>query len=343
MGWQTVERRRWRRTLGSIVSSFPAALLLLSWRNFSFVPVQGFASPTRPSIRLREGRAEHAAMAPIWRKLHRTSDSDAGTTTTCTDGPHAVSIDTRPASILLCHNNTRARPDVWKSLVPRLWEHPRGVDVTVHWELGNPTTNESCTDVAEQMLQRISDWSQNHKGWPLQTPTQQREDLASSMRAFQEFGRTQLPWVSSYSARLVASRSVAGTKCPQWHVDHVPCRWIQTLVGPGCQWIENDSDAIRWDRINSLDEEDDIDNVDDRNRLLIDKERATIGQADEGEGVILLGNQWIDSSVRPAVHKSPNGLLPWQGRVLLTMDVHLAATPRIVEGRGLNVPLLDRN
>lgn len=37
--------------------------------------------------------------------------------------------------------------------------------------------------------------------------------------------------------RLVATRGHSGAKCPQFHIDNVPCRWIQTMVGPGVELV----------------------------------------------------------------------------------------------------------
>jgi Protein of unknown function (DUF1826) len=217
---------------------------------------------------------------------------------------------TSQPSVLRCRR-ARVQPDDWKRLVPKPWENSRGTDVSVKW-----TSDESCSSVVERMLQHTVS---RHN-------TKMQTDLAASMHVFQDFCQDHFSEceLSHYSARLVASRGMAGTKCPQWHVDHVPCRWIQSLAGPGCQWIAND-DAIQWDKINALNDEDNDAMIDDqdRNSLLVDADRAVVGQATEGVAVILLGNQWKNRSVHPAVHKSPDGFLPWQGRVLLTMDVHL--------------------
>jgi hypothetical protein len=70
----------------------------------------------------------------------------------------------------------------------------------------------------------------------------------------------------------------------------------------------------------------------ERNEQLI-RPTATIHQADPGEAVMLIGKQWSELAVQQsdsgsvsldipaAIHKSPDQLLPWQRRVLLTTDV----------------------
>lgn len=218
------------------------------------------------------------------------------------------------SSVVYAPSHTQADVKAWKKLVPRLYENPRGIDETVDW-----TASERPYDVAGRWMQQAG----------LSEIVLQR-NLETSMKAFQDFCEKNLSSSSgkkqSYSARIVASRGAPGTKCPIWHLDHVPVRWIQALAGPGCQWIRN-NEAIQWDRINNLD-----DNLTgkERNKLLIDADTAVVEQAAEGKAVLLLGNKWKDHcncpsalGLRPAVHKSPDDILPWQGRVLLTMDVHL--------------------
>jgi hypothetical protein len=69
----------------------------------------------------------------------------------------------------------------------------------------------------------------------------------------------------------------------------------------------------------------------ERNHQLIGS-TATVHQAAQGEAVMLIGNRWSelaisqsqsdnDANLAAAIHKSPDQLMPWQGRVLLTMDV----------------------
>jgi len=231
----------------------------------------------------------------------------------------------RPSS-----TTTRAHTEQWQqALVPRPWENPRGVDVTVQWDAADDDDDE-CITVAQQLLRDAS-----HKNDPR---TILQSDLTASLRAFSAFCRAHADVLSSSSssslrlkARLVATRGSPGTKCPQWHLDHVPVRWIQALTGPGCLWIANPDEAVCWDRINALNDNDNDDDDDivldhtsnDRNQLLVDATRAVVEQAAPGEAVLLLGQEWPDPSVRPAVHKSPEIQRPWQGRVLLTMDVVL--------------------
>jgi len=83
--------------------------------------------------------------------------------------------------------------------------------------------------------------------------------------------------------------------------------------------------------------------VEELNELMVDTSRADIRQAPEGQAVLLMGKAWaerqqqqpqrhissnqntnVDHTKIPplmaCVHKSPE-LKPWEGRVLLTMDI----------------------
>jgi hypothetical protein len=141
--------------------------------------------------------------------------------------------------------------------------------------------------------------------------------------------------------RLVASRGNSGGKCPQFHIDHVPCRWIQTFLGPGTDIVlvddrDSDGGVINWEAFsnsrtgedNDEDDEDDIVswNVKDRNKLLVDSTRANVYHSKEGEALLLAGSRWNDyaavssSITKPVVHKSPV-CSDDQCRVLFTQDI----------------------
>lgn len=64
-----------------------------------------------------------------------------------------------------------------------------------------------------------------------------------------------LPSYSQFKARIVSTRGTSGTKCPRYHVDHVPMRWVQSLVRPGCDYVVG-SDGICWEAINGMEEVD---------------------------------------------------------------------------------------
>lgn len=215
-------------------------------------------------------------------------------------------------------------------------------------------------------------WS-SHSSTPQPQPHRDAmiQNIASAMIAFSTFcdqhyhhprdGRHSDRPVLSFTMRLLCTYggNGAGTKCPIWHIDHVPCRYIQTLYGPTCRFIDHPRDnRIIYQRImraqqqNSADtgfDDTEFRSVDERNALLlqgIDAPRG-IGHANVGEGMILLGNEWSQwtttsatsdddhhhqdatnmsdprrRTITAAVHQSPPIISPQQGRILFTINVY---------------------
>jgi Protein of unknown function (DUF1826) len=267
------------------------------------------------------------------------------------------------------HHNPAVLRDVYHSSVsPELWQQyfvpslslgsavwsifqqPLDcIDVKVGWNVSS-TVDDSITIVrstAQHLVDLCEERFQKRNGAiGSMTPRDHQKicrDIEDAMLRFSSFccanyqqqSRQHRSSDLSFSIRIVCSYGSSTTKCPQWHIDHVPCRYIQVLYGPGCMFINNQNDAVVWNRINALcsDDNDDDNNrtnsinlsIQARNELLIDTDKADICQSKEGEAIILLGNQWWKNdtlSFRPAVHKSPSDqVAPWQGRILLTMDV----------------------
>ena len=216
----------------------------------------------------------------------------------------------------------------FESILPSvLGRSGNGVDLTVTWNSNDDTPQH----VAQQVLDKIV-----HASAPssiTETSRNRMETyLTTCLTEFQSFCDEHLTRApSSYQIRLVATRGPASTKCPQWHLDHVPLRWIQSLVGPGCEYIEGTT-GINWSSINGLDGDDDdsmvvSSNVQNRNAQLVNPDIATIRQAATGEAMILTGTEisnYMSSSssedLLPVVHKSPN-IPMFQGRVLVTQNV----------------------
>lgn len=224
------------------------------------------------------------------------------------------------------------RPGDWKVLCPPLWNPKQSKDITLQW---------SCCDdphaVARKLVQTVvTDYYSS-----VDNHVRLIETVAKSLFTFRDFCQEEIYESNSrqhrnFKARLVATRGSQGTKCPQWHVDHVPVRWIQTMVGPGCQVVVGE-EGVNWERMNGWNlEEKDNDGEDvidmpviDRNRMLVNENIAEIYEATEQEALLLLGNRWKDYAkdktiqhVLPVVHKSPTVPLG-QARVLLTQDILL--------------------
>ena len=207
------------------------------------------------------------------------------------------------------------------------------MDVTVKWDLGD-----DLSKVARSMLESSSiPFNNNIKEENVMV--NHLEQCMSEFQAFcQENLQVNIPGeqqqherpensIQRFRARLVATRGPSGTKCPRWHVDHVPVRWIQSLVGPGCDYVEctDKSEAEgEWDRMRYHLEREEHDKV----IPIPGPSHLQVVKAPEQEAVLLVGNRWNEFTleqgsqrfVPPVLHKSP--VIPfWQGRVLLTMDV----------------------
>ena len=179
----------------------------------------------------------------------------------------------------------------WHQLVPRPWQNPRGHDVTVQF---NPST---AAQAAQQLLLDT----------PLAHDTTSRQQIQHSMELFMDYCHHQqnLSTTTPFQARLVCGRGPTSAKCPQWHVDHVPVRYIQALVGPGCDLYAQQDPTIM--------------ETEDGGRQLLKVHPKHVQSVPTGQAVLLQGQK---SVLAPACwHKSPSKVAPWQGRVLLTMDI----------------------
>lgn len=218
-----------------------------------------------------------------------------------------------------------ANPTVWKKFCPSAFEDALGSDVRVHWEKRDNTTEPSTRMAARLASSMVTQFISK----PIRvSETQQLEaSLSASLETFMTFCEHHLQpdRYMGYTTRLVATRGSASTKCPAWHQDHVPVRWIQSLVGPGCQWVDLD----HWAAADDSDHTSETmqESVQDLNQRRVDP-KIPIQQAAPGEAVLLVGRTWSEycrpeenRNLPAVVHKSPSGLLPWQGRILLTMDV----------------------
>uniref|UniRef100_A0A6U2Z150 Uncharacterized protein n=1 Tax=Entomoneis paludosa TaxID=265537 RepID=A0A6U2Z150_9STRA len=138
----------------------------------------------------------------------------------------------------------------------------------------------------------------------------------------------------------------SATRCPAWHVDYVPVRWIQTLVGPGCWYLNPPTDdnpqlkliangmkANQAHGFFGTCNEDDDTNMplpEDWKERLVAESGVTPQQAATGQAVLLVGKAWPQvrrgAPLPPVLHRSPHDVPSDQARVLLTLDVVLGTS-----------------
>ena len=177
-------------------------------------------------------------------------------------------------------------------------DNPRGLDVTVEWtSCPGSDIAAACDDAARRWM------NQAHKRDPFA-----EDNLSHAMQAYVSFCHEHLNDENSrFKARIYSARgSAAAAKCPNWHIDHVPVRWIQSFVGPGCQYVVPSGPEQEQELVQA-----------NKNKNAAPPQAV---QVEEGQGVLVLGKTWPGPET-PVWHRSPQGLQPWQGRVLFTMDV----------------------
>jgi Protein of unknown function (DUF1826) len=278
-------------------------------------------------------------------------------------------------SFYLHHPNFHPDQDVWQKLCPRPIHRnefvlrpvlfntrqnqpnpTRSLDISRFWSL-----EDDPQLVASEVMRDCLHFEGRHQHSSNDTMERYLStSLAESLQAYREFCCTHLLSFLlnhrriRFKCRLVATLGPSGAKCPQYHVDHVPVRWIQTFVGPGVELVMGNK-GVRWDVLLERDHElshnnnyavDKPDNSTtieevvswtprERNLQLVDSTVANVFCAKEGESVLMLGNQWNElrdvlesqegiktAKVEPVVHKSPE-ISTFQPRVLLTQDVIL--------------------
>ncbi|GKY94711.1 hypothetical protein MPSEU_000436600 [Mayamaea pseudoterrestris] len=232
-------------------------------------------------------------------------------------------MGSRWTSSIVTLPDRRASPALWNRLVPKLWEDARSFDSTRVW------TSCSCRHDSELTATRQAMHEWINAAFPITDESvklQCAAELASFAEAFVNAVRRQqlepqAPRLT-FKARIVASRGSVATKCPRWHVDHVFVRHIQSLVGPGCAFMESTDED--WSGMQArFDANDDSLTTEEWNRQLIGSKACT-RQVSEGQAAFLVGNRWKEFAgyeLAPCVHRSPQGLKPWEGRVLFTIDI----------------------
>lgn len=162
-----------------------------------------------------------------------------------------------------------------------------------------------------------------------------KDSIVESLLVFSDFCQGHLPTKKlrdvRFKCRLVATVGPSGAKCPQFHVDNVPVRWVQAFEGPGVEIVVGPK-GVRWDAFQNDETDDEGNEViswtpQQRNEQLVDMTEANIYRAQPGEAVLLIGSEWnqvMEKSVSLplAVHKSPE-VSRSQPRVLLTQDIML--------------------
>jgi hypothetical protein len=221
-------------------------------------------------------------------------------------------------SVVLPENATHATTSLWRRI---------GTQAPLSWKLewtfpASPSCEGDDVLSRKDLVQGALHALQFHPDVAATSMTSdQLLELANIMASFSEWVQTNFPPGAAAAGpdqlfrrratiKFNANRGRAATKCPLWHYDHVPFRWIQSLVGPGVDVVVSET-AVNWPLLHSRirgDHEDAaldrVVSVSERNRLLVpvtahvpalgtvSADRAPTQTMPEGVPIILLGGRW---------------------------------------------------
>jgi len=177
--------------------------------------------------------------------------------------------------------------------------------------------------VARTIAGRISPWfnvAETQEAMFLQ-------DIEKSISTFHDLCTSRLENVSGYRIKVTAMRGKSATRCPAWHTDYVPMRWIQTFYGPGCCYVDPDATKNNVIIQRVMDPQGGLVKPAAWKERQIAKSGVTVCQAALGEPVVLVGHRWSETKkahlddLSGVLHRSPLNVPSSQGRVLLTLDV----------------------
>ena len=245
-------------------------------------------------------------------------------------------------------------PPAWSSLssAVRNKNKQRFPDVTLQWHEHNGNAEDLIT-IARRAVELTQPWFDDDDGGtdgdantnPPRTtaPRFRMLDLVSSMTTFMNYCRTHFPpgQIASYKVKLDVLYGPTATRCPLWHADNVPLRWIQTLTGPGCQYLVEPSspdDPVEavpnpfLDRVRYSDHEREGQLYGPHwKETLVRMSSVPVQQAPTGEPILLVGRLWYQHATtrkkkgvhyfHPVLHRSPQNVPHNQGRILINLDV----------------------
>ena len=232
-------------------------------------------------------------------------------------------------------------PNVWSNLSSKVWRSERTKEIVLEWDeaiLGHQKEDERLAEIATFAIQKTQHWFAKEET----TSSMFRIlDLSSSMRSFMDHCRSNLTNIRSYKLKLTAMHGSNATRCPLWHADNVPLRWIQSYTGPGCVFLNEDEtndvyDPYNYDpylqrvRETNHDQEAKVYGPKWKQKL-VEMSGIPISQSPTGEPAMLVGRMWsawsqqrdapIEGPMSGVLHRSPHDVPGNQERILLNLDV----------------------
>lgn len=226
------------------------------------------------------------------------------------------------------------RPDAWEGLSSKVRRSQRVQEFIFEWD--ESEDDEKLIEIAEMAIGQTQDWFAKNTN---EDCSMRALDLSSSLQCFVEHCRSNLVNIRSYKLKLSAAHGPSATRCPLWHADSVPIRWIQSYLGPGCVYLNEDEFGSNKDnkfdpflqRVRNSDPDVESKRLGDNwKQKLVERSGISISQSPTGEAAMLVGRLWpfVSNQKRPTMgptagvlHRSPHNIPRGQDRILLNLDV----------------------
>ena len=229
--------------------------------------------------------------------------------------------------------------DAWSDLSSIVWKSQRTKEIVLEWDeaIGQ---EERLVEIAKLAVDETEVWFKD--GASDNSRMLRMLNLCSSMRCYVKHCRKHLTNIRSYKLKLSAMHGSNATRCPLWHADNVPLRWIQSYTGPGCMYMDEEAHKNNNGKVNPFlqrvresdyDEEARRLGPDWKKKLVELSGVPTLGSP-TGEPALLVGRMWSTWSIEKeqqdtplqgpmagVLHRSPHNVPVDQERILLNLDV----------------------
>ena len=211
-------------------------------------------------------------------------------------------------------NEYELNPEAWSNIANTgidYRDHDQ-VEVRLQWKPHQTDIH----DVARSAIEATNKWfddSKENGENEIDGPQHLREtNLVSSMKTFIGICESHLTDIEAYKLKLHVMRGATATRCPMFHADNIPARWIQAMVGPGCEYLdENDArDNPYLSEVHNPTRGYDTMTKEFGPRWkigLVEKSGVTIQRAPTGQPLVIGGCRWTEFSKKSRRRELGNG------------------------------------
>ncbi|KAL3904338.1 MAG: hypothetical protein SGARI_004968, partial [Bacillariaceae sp.] len=145
--------------------------------------------------------------------------------------------------------------EAWSKVSKKIFKAKHGLELKLEWQVTAPPNNIATsmswqsTEVARKISYKIDSWFQKGALYGPQAKqaasdsSLRQADLARTIHAFSTFCTRHFAShsIKGYKIKLAVMHGSSATRCPAYHVDHVPVRCIKTMLGPGTVYLDCDT------------------------------------------------------------------------------------------------------